>query len=1035
VLGFLLSSDNYAQSYQFEKYNVEQGLPQQYIYSLNQDNNGFIWIGTGDGISKFDGIEFKNYTIEEGMAENFVTCSAQKQANIIWLGHNKGGISKIFNGNIKSIIPDSLLESKITDIIVDNENFVWATSQDGYLIRISPDLEIKKFDLYANQKNIYSIAGRVNNSLLIGTDDGLYAWALNENIEPFTFERVKGLKQNKIQCITVSKQFKNIYWIGSAETGLHQLKYSDNKYLSRHYEDIEINSSNIQSIEEDLNGNLWISSYNGLFKLIYDKKIKGINGSILFGEDNGIGNFIKTSLVDLEGNIWIGMYGEGLAMLKDEIFTFYTNSDDETIPNDTRCFLETDSTKWYGLSNGLLRISSNGEKKHFNSKNGFVDVGVNSVISAGHLLYIGTDGEGVYKFDVKSEKFTKEFLMASFLSNSVNKLLGYVSSLWIASEAGLIKKNVITGETEIYNTLNGLRHNSIYDIKMLKDRTVVFGTHSNELGFVKDGKITHMNIADADLLMDVVAIEVDKDENIWLATLGNGVFKQEADSFIQISIDQGLKSDYCYSIILDDKKGVWIGHRGGMSRISKETLKVQVFDSKDGIVNDFNTGAAYMDQEKNVWFGTNKRIVKFNSKKFSKNTTPPVVNIKNLYVSDENTLIEDKISLSYNSYKIKIDFIGISFKQPEGVKYQYYLEGYDLEWSERSTLNTATYPRIDDGVYTFYVKACNIDGYCSEETLAFEIEIAAPFWKKWWFWLLILCFITFTIIYIVKVREANQKEIQKQLETELEIRTKEVVKKSKEIEEKNTSITDSINYALRIQKSILPSKSLMKKYYPESFVFYKPRDIVSGDFYWYEKIGNKFIVVCADCTGHGVPGAFMSMIASTLFKEIAHQYKITDPSKFLYKLDSLLTKTLKKSGKSKIHDGLDLSICVFDLDTNHMSFSGAYRPILLYKNGELNRIKTTSFSIGGDDFMEKEFKTDNVQLEKGDIVYLFSDGFPDQFGGIKGKKLYLKGFEALINNSLELTMDEQYDAIKSFYEEWKGNNKQVDDVIVMGMKI
>ena len=1034
VLCFLFGQNTLlAQSYQFSKYNLEQGLPQQYIYSLNQDNHGFIWVGTGDGISKFDGVEFKNFTTEDGMAENFVTCSAQKQKNIIWLGHNKGGISKISDGKITTIVLDTLVGGKITNIIVDTDNYVWAVSQNGYLIKISPKLVVKKFNLFANEKTIHSIAGRASDNLLIGTDDGLYIWKLDQKMEPSSFKKIKSIPQNKIECITTSQYLKNSYWVGTSETGLYQVKLLDNgEFTSRHFTDLKIGLSKIQSIKEDKNKNLWISSYEGLHKLTYDN---GYNSSSNFGEENGISNFVKVSLVDFEGNIWIGTYGDGLAMLKDEIFTFYKHSENESIPNDTRCFLATEGVKWYGLSEGLLKVNVDGEKKYFNSTNGFENVAVNDMLKRENELYIGTDGEGVYRFNIKTEKFKKEYLIISYLSNSVNKLVGHSNDLWIATEGGLIQKNVVTQEVKFYNTLSGLKHNSIYDIKILKDGSIVLGSHSNDLTIIKNDKISHLKIADINQPMDVVDIEVNQNDNLWIATLGNGIFKQEADSFFQLTTENGLKSDYCYSIVSDNLNGIWVGHRGGLSRVSKETFKIQQFDLKNGITDDFNHRATYTDDKNNIWFGTNNRIIKFNPKKFLKNTFPPVVSIKNLFVSDVNTPIDDVINLPYNKYKIKINFIGISFKQPKGVKYQYYLEGYNLDWSEQSSSNYATFPRIDDGKYTFYVKACNIDGYCSEKTLAFTIIIEAPYWKKWWFWLLALFVIFSTIISIVKKREANQKEIQKELEIELDKRTEEVIKKSVELEDKNNSITDSINYALRIQKSILPHKALLKKYYPESFVFYQPRDIVSGDFYWYEKIDNKFIVVCADCTGHGVPGAFMSMIASTLFKEIAHQYKITEPSEFLYKLDSLLNSTLKKTTEDRIHDGLDLSICIFDLDTNHMSFSGAYRPILLYKDGNLERIKTSSVSIGGDDFMKKEFVTQNVQLNKGDIVYLFSDGYPDQFGGVKGKKLYLRGFENLIKNTLNLPMVDQHDTLKAFYSEWQGDNKQVDDVLVMGVKI
>ena len=1034
----IIQNKVHSQSYQFSKYSVEQGLPQQYIYSINQDQNGFIWIGTGDGISKFDGIDFQNFTIQNGLAENFVSCSTQRQKNIIWLGHNKGGISRIKDGKIEAIVFDTLTGSKITGIIVDEDNYVWATSQNGYLISISPKLEVKKFDLYATKKNITSIAGKINANLIIGTDDGLFLWSLDNNLAPSSSLEINTYHNKKINSITASKYLKNNFWIGTEEAGLYQLKFTTglkNKSRSENNA-FGIGNTTINNIEEDINNNLWVCTPQGLYKLTYNSTEKGYGETAHYNQENGISNYINTTLVDREGNTWIGTYGEGLAMLKDEIFVFYQHEEND-VPNDTRSFLFQDSIKWFGLATGLLKINPN-EKvkwKYYNSKNGFKDVPVTSILKKGTELFISTDGEGLYRFNTKTEKFTKEFLITSYLANNIHKMIAFNNDLWIATEGGLIKKNMITTKTEIFNTRNGLKHNTIYDIKLLKDGSIVLASHSNYLTFIKNGVVSHLLVADIDQLMDIVAIEIDENNNYWLATMGNGVYKQEADSFVHITSTKGLKSDYCYSIVSDNKNGIWVGHRGGLSRISKESLKVEVFDAKKGINDDFNKDAVYVDKEKNVWFGTNKRTIKINPKKFSQNTIPPVVSIKNIFIADEKIPIQQTITLPYNKYKLKIEFIGISFKQPEGVKYQHFLEGYDIDWSESSSENTATYPRIEDGTYTFYVKACNNDGFCSEKTLAFTIGVAAPFWKKWWFIICTLLSLIGIIYLIIKRREKVQKEIQKTLETELDKRTAEVFHKNKELEAKNNNITDSINYALRIQKSILPSKNLMKAHFPESFIFYQPRDIVSGDFYWYEKVGNKFIVVCADCTGHGVPGAFMSMITSTLFKEIAYQYEITDPADFLYKLDELLKNTLHKSDKSSVQDGLDLSICIFDLETNFISFSGAYRPIFIYKNNTLEQIKTSHFSIGGDDFIEKEFITYGKQLQKGDIVYLFTDGFPDQFGGEEGKKLYLKGFMSLIENSVDLNMDEQHLLLLHFLKDWKGDRKQVDDVLVMGIKI
>lgn len=1021
---------SFSQTYQFDKYGSKDGLSEQYIYTINQDEKGFLWIGTGDGVIKYDGVEFKKNTTQNGLAENFISCSAQQKDGTIWLGHNRGGISRIIDGEIIPIISDALSAVKITDIIVDKNSYVWAISQNGILIKVSPELKIDKYTLFDQQKNVYSIAGNIEGKILVGTDEGLFFWRLNDNFELVSFEEIKGFEQKRIECITQSKYSNNDFWVGTAESGLYQVRLTEKgTFKRRHYDDKDTDLLNIKEIEEDLDKNLWVSTYTGLYKLIYDEELAGVNKSLHFNQSNGIGDLVNTSLIDMEGNLWVGMYGEGLAVLKDEIFNFYSH-EPNGIPNDVRSIFLKDSVKWYGLSSGLLKITPYSEVKwkYYSSKNGFIDAPITNIVSRGDELFVGTDEDGLYRFNTIKEEVQKQFLGTSNLTNSVNKIIINENDLWVATEGGLLKIDLITNDIKEYNTQTGLSHNSVYDIMMLNDGSVVIGSHTSSLTFVKGDNVTYQKIIDTDIPMDVVAIKLDEENQLWLATLGNGVFKQKKDSFINISTEQGLKSDYCYSLALDNKYGVWVGHRGGMSRFSRKNSVVKIFDVKNGISDDFNLRATYNDIEDNIWFGTNKRLIKFNSKKFLTNTKPPSISIKNLFISDQKIPVTETIELPYDLYKIKIDFIGISFKQADGVKYEYYLKGYDLDWSESSSSSTVTYPRISDGEYTFYLKACNVDGFCTEKTLTFQLSVATPYWKKWWFIVLLISGVIFIFIYIVKKREANQKAVRKSLEVELDKRTAEVVRKSKDVR-------DSINYAQRIQRSILPSIKLMSDNFPESFVYFKPRDIVSGDFYWYERIGNKFIMICADCTGHGVPGAMLSMIASTLFKEIAHQHKIIEPSDFLYKLDELFKGAIKKSEQSYIHDGLDLSICLFDLDTNQLSFSGANRPVIICKENDLKRIKTSPVSIGGDELVEKEFKTINVQLEKGNSVYLFSDGFPDQFGGHRGKKLYLKGFEDVIKKSLDLNMAEQHLKMGEFFKEWKGEEEQVDDILVIGIKI
>ena len=404
-------SGYYGQTYQFSKYSVDQGLPQQYVYSLNQDNNGFIWVGTGDGVAKFDGIEFVNYSEIDGLSENFVTCSTQDSNGVIWMGHNKGSISKIVNGEITSVLSDSLVNSKITSLFIDGNNNLWATAQSGYLIRVNSNGEVAKFDLYFDKKNINCIAGIIDSKILVGTSEGLYAWKLDKNNNPVEELVINGLKDINVLTVTPSKSIQHNFWVGTGESGLFQLDYVGNsKFRVRHFNDNELlMESSVKWIEEDRYKNLWVSTYQGLFKIIYNKSKDDLSQAVLYNEQNGLTDYINKTLIDREGNTWIGTYGEGLAMMKDEIFVFYSHGSNE-VPNDTRSFYFKDDVSWFGMSTGLLKIAPNDEVKwkFYNSQNGFKDVAVTSILGKGEELFLSTDGEGLIRFNTQKETFKKE---------------------------------------------------------------------------------------------------------------------------------------------------------------------------------------------------------------------------------------------------------------------------------------------------------------------------------------------------------------------------------------------------------------------------------------------------------------------------------------------------------------------------------------------------------------------------------------------------------------------------------------------------
>ncbi|WP_338767078.1 tetratricopeptide repeat protein [Bernardetia sp. ABR2-2B] len=254
------------------------------------------------------------------------------------------------------------------------------------------------------------------------------------------------------------------------------------------------------------------------------------------------------------------------------------------------------------------------------------------------------------------------------------------------------------------------------------------------------------------------------------------------------------------------------------------------------------------------------------------------------------------------------------------------------------------------------------------------------------------------------------------------------------IEEKNKDITASINYAQRIQNAF-SSRDYFKELFPKSFVIYIPRDIVSGDFMWVTKIEGKKILVVGDCTGHGVPGAIMTVLGRTLLKNIVEERKIIEPSKILYTLDNNIREALHQE-TSNTNDGMDATILVIDEENKKLEFSGAKLPLVFTRNGKTERIKGSSSAIGGKTYKkEKQFQTHTLDFQKNDRFFLFSDGYQDQFGGSDNRKFMSRNLIQKIDESSKLSCYDQYPILKDAFFDWKGENKQTDDVILVTVEL
>lgn len=803
----LASLSGYGQTYKFRNYTYKDGLPQDYIYALTQSYKGSLLIGTGDGLARFNGNEFFQFTYKEGLNNHFIQSCITTKNGYTWMGHFDGGITLFNQKEFIELTIDHLSQSPVNVLFEGSDGSIWAgTKRDG-LIRINEDLKVRLYNDLVDS-GINAILELPSGKRYLGTEEGLLSMTFSNN-QLNILE--KTLTNNNVQCLYYHPETGEIL-VGTQENGLI---IADTSSGGEKKPVLKFEGHTINQIVRDKEGYLYISSYGkGVYKCLYNSRQFVIIEHYM--EKNGLpGNYIKTLFVDRENNIWMGSYGNGLAVLHNPIFRLYTRQDG-LMDNNVRS-VTTDS---YGT---MWTVSEKNVSYLKKSASGFSQLPIEStslsfsgILEHDSALYLATTDSGVWRYKLATGAWKRWFGDPSGgLQNNINHIAkdGY-GHVWIATDEGVFQTSEDSA-TKLYTIENGLAHNKVYSLYCDRQNRIWFGTRGGGLSVYDHGHIVTYASPVPGRPFDISCFAEDTSGGIWIGTYGQGFYLFQQGKFVKhYSEENGLNSPYCYFMEIDKKNQLWIGHKQGLTKFEPDKQKFTFHESKEGgILGEVNPLASSIDSQGALWVGTQIGLVNYNPDADKPRTAGPIVNLTGILLDFKETdwsLYSDSVygferipynaHLPYNKNHLTFNVIGISLKpDPEKIVYKYMLDGFDKAWSLPSHEPFVTYANIPPGKYKLMVRAGTKNGVWSEMTTPFYFEIRNPFWRTWWFITLSVALGVITIYGIVKLRterltKQREKLRKDKLILEAEIRQRiQAQKKQKLVEEKLKQTNQELN--------------------------------------------------------------------------------------------------------------------------------------------------------------------------------------------------------------------------------------------------
>ena len=1058
-----------------------------------QDSIGLIYFANTMGILVFDGINWRQISVND----NIVRSLAIDKTGKIWVGtrYDLGYLDIDSIGNyifvsLKDKIPDTNHDFRdVWNILITKDNTVHFFSQ-------------KNIFCYKNDTfQVINPKYKIGRSYLI--DDTIYFYTVEEGVrklinnktvlipgsEIFSDKQIKGIlktEENKLLFFTRSngvylydgKVFESIETSIDAQIKdkIYKIFEINNNYLAISLwnvglliTDRNLNIVKTITIKDGILSNLIWFLYYDKSKNIWLNTNAGISSFALFpsftqwGENFGLDTKTSKSIIhnkkiyfsNRNGIYILNLSTTNNDFLKENLFTQIKNTERKQnydIKEVNNYLFATDREGIFTINNNTAHYIK--YNKNFREIAKYDDF---------HIVIGANDGLHLLEFN--NEKWIYMHKLDGFDGLSTSIQVDKQKNIWLANKDIGIYKIQLNTQLDSIKTIQLYDETHLFGLPDFKNNDIF--KIDDEISFTTSQGIYKYNykknifepVQEINKYFNgqVLFIFKDTKQNIWLKTKEyETINRQKVTVWNLIKLEK--QKDNSYIVIRD----IFKNFQSNIYSFNQINDSLFLIGNKKGftIYND------------NIRPDYNFPVL-IRSFEYIVSRDSIVVLFNGIYKNKDNKFVTEQpkdkiISLPFKHNSVRFSFSALDYTNSNSLEFSCKLKGFNENWTSWTHRNIKEYTNLKEGKYYFQVKARNVNNI-ETEVATYIFIVKPPWYRTTWAYIGYFILIISAIYLFVRIYTMRLRKRQEYLERVVVERTAEIMQQNEEIQTQNDmlldknneiekqkseietqrdiaylqkkEITDSIIYAKRIQEAILPSEKYLKKILPEHFIFFKPRDIVSGDFYWIEKIENIIVIVAADCTGHGVPGAFMSMLGASLLNELVLYNKIEDVGEILNKLRARIKQSLHQRGKdNEATDGMDISLYIINTDTYELQFSGAFNSLYIYQN-DIEAENNEPVVLKADRqpiaiyVREHPFNTHRYQLQKNNTIYCFSDGYTDQFGNHGIDKFKLRRFKKLLSEIQEKSMQEQKEIIDARFYEWKGKTEQLDDVLVIGLRV